>query len=183
MVFQTEIYAILQCAWENIRAYKHKWILNFFDSQAVLKALSSPKVTSGLVAECLDALPALASRNEVTLVWVPGQCSIPGKEKDDKLARQGAAMLLLSPELALGIPRCSAREAIKNWIECQHRIAWKNLPGHRHGKLFISRPCKKRAEDLLTSGRHQLRMVFDFLTGHAPVKKHLNIMGLDYGPV
>jgi hypothetical protein len=26
-------------------------------------------------------------------------------------------MPLLGPELALGIPRCSAREAIKNWTE------------------------------------------------------------------
>jgi hypothetical protein len=56
-VFQTEIYAILQCACENIRrAYKNKWILILSDSQAALKALSSPKVTSRLVAECLDAL-------------------------------------------------------------------------------------------------------------------------------
>jgi hypothetical protein len=46
MVFQTEIYAILQCACGNIRrAYKHKWILIFPDSQAALKARSSPKVT------------------------------------------------------------------------------------------------------------------------------------------
>jgi retron-type reverse transcriptase len=28
---------------------------------------------------------------------------------------------LLGPEPALGIPRCSARGAIKNWIESQHR--------------------------------------------------------------
>ena len=56
-VFQTEIHAILQCACENIRrAYKHKRILIFSDSQAALKVLSSPEVTSGLVAECLDAL-------------------------------------------------------------------------------------------------------------------------------
>jgi len=61
MVFQTEIYAILQCACENIRAYKNKRILIFSDSQVALKALSSPKVTSGLVAECLDALFVLAS--------------------------------------------------------------------------------------------------------------------------
>jgi hypothetical protein len=87
-------------------------------------------------------------------------------------------MPLLSPEPALGIPRCSAREAIKKWIECQHHIAWKNLPGHRHGKLFISRPHKKRAEDLLKLSRHQLRMVVAFLMGHAPVRKCLNIMGL-----
>ena len=45
-VFQTEIYAILQCASENIRrAYKNKQILIFSDSQAALMALSSLKVT------------------------------------------------------------------------------------------------------------------------------------------
>ena len=81
-VFQTEIYAILQCACENIRrAYKNKRILIFSDSQAALKALSSPKVTSGLVAECLDAVFALASLNEVTLIWVPGHCGILGNKK------------------------------------------------------------------------------------------------------
>ena len=85
-----------------------------FYSQAALKALSSPKVTSGLVAECLDALCALASLNEVTLVWVPGHCGIPGNEEAEKLARQASDMLLLGPEPALGIPRCAAREAIKN---------------------------------------------------------------------
>jgi ribonuclease HI len=84
-VFQTEIYAILQCACENIgRAYKNKRILIFSDSQAVLRALSSPKVTSGLVAECLDALSAVASLNEVTLIWVPGHCGILGNEEADK---------------------------------------------------------------------------------------------------
>jgi len=83
-VFQTEIYTILQCACENIRrAYKNKWILIFSDSQAALKALSSP-VTSGLVAECLDALSVLASMNEVTLTWVPRHCGILGNEEADK---------------------------------------------------------------------------------------------------
>jgi hypothetical protein len=76
---------------------------------------------------------------------------------------------------------CSARGAVKNWIDCQHCIAWKNLPGDRHGKLFISRSCKKRAEDLLKLSTHQLRMVVAFLMGHAPVRKHLNIIGLFEG--
>jgi hypothetical protein len=106
-------------------------------------AVSSPKVTSRLVAECLDALSVLANRNEVTLIWVTGRCGIPGSEKADKLAWQGAAMTLLGPESALGIPRCSARVAIKNWTEIQHYTTWKNVPGYRNGKLFISRPCKK----------------------------------------
>jgi hypothetical protein len=52
------------------------------------------------------------------------------------------------------------------------------LPGHRHGKLFIGRPCKKRADDLLRLSRPQLKMVVAILTGHDPVRRHLYIMGL-----
>jgi len=178
-VFQTEIYANLQCARENIRrAYNNKRILIFSDSQVAIKALSSPKVTSGLVAECLDALFALASLNAVTLIWEPGHCGILGNEEADKLARQASATLLHGPEPALGIPKCSAKEAIKNWTEHQHYSTWSNLPGHRHGTLFIGRPCKKRADDLLKLSRHQLKMVDAILTGHAPVRGHLYIMGL-----
>jgi hypothetical protein len=42
-------------------------------------------VTSGLVAECLNALCALASRNEVILMCVPGHCGIIGNEEADNL--------------------------------------------------------------------------------------------------
>jgi ribonuclease HI len=181
-VFQTEIYAILQCACDNLRrAYKNKQILIFSDSQSVLKALSGPKVTSELVVECLNALSALAGLNEVTLVWVPGHCGILGNEEADKLARQVSAMLLTGPELALGIPKCSAREAIRTWIMIRHYCSWKDLRGHRHGKLFIGRLCKKRAVDLLKLNRHQLRMVIAILTGHAPVRTHLRTMHLIEG--
>jgi hypothetical protein len=63
-VFQTEIHAILQCACVNIRTYKHMRILIFSDSMAAFKVLISLQVTSGLVAECLEALSVLANKNE-----------------------------------------------------------------------------------------------------------------------
>jgi hypothetical protein len=93
------------------------------------------------------------------------------------MSKNLTADLPLGPELALGIPKCLAREAIKNWTEHRHFITWTKMPGCKHGKLFIGRPCKKRAEDLLKLGRHQLKMVVAILTGHAPVRGHLHTMG------
>jgi ribonuclease HI len=149
-VFQTEICAILLCAYENIRrACKYTRILIFSDSQA---ALSGPKVISKLVEECQEALSALAALNEVTLVWVPGHHGILGNEMADMLARLATAMLLLGPEPALGIPKCLTREAVKSWTENQHFSTWTNVPGCRHGKLFIGIPCNKRGDDLFKLG-------------------------------
>ena len=138
-------------------AYKKKRILIFSDSQAALKALSNPKVTSGPVAECPDALSVLAGMNEINLIWVPGHCSIRGNEEADKLARQASAIPLLGPERTHGMPKCLAREAIKNWTENQFYSAWRDLPGLRHGKLFTGSPCKKTADNLLKLSRPQLR--------------------------
>jgi hypothetical protein len=73
------------------------------------------------------------------------------------------------------------RETIKNWTEYQHYRAWKDLPGQRHGKLFIGKPCKKRADDLLKLSRHLLRLTFAIFMGHAPVRGHLYTMGLFNG--
>jgi hypothetical protein len=79
------------------------------------------------------------------------------------------------------IPRCSVREAIRAWTMKQHLCTWRNLTGHRHGKLFISGPCIKRASNLLKLSRWQLKMVVAILTGHAPVRKHLHTMHLFEG--
>jgi hypothetical protein len=130
-------------------------------------------VTSDLVAECLNALSGLAGQNEVILAWVPGHCGILGNYEADRLARHVSGLPLQDPEQALGIPRCLVREAIRAWTMKQHFCTWRDLTGHRHGKLFISGPCRKRADDLIRLSRRQLKMVVAILTGHAPVRKHL----------
>jgi hypothetical protein len=87
-------------------------------------------------------------------------------------------MPLLGPQPAVGIPRCSAREAVKNWTERQQYSAWRDMPGHTHGKLFIGRPCKRRAKDVLKLSRHQVKTEVAVRTGHGPVRRHLCIAGL-----
>jgi hypothetical protein len=93
-------------------------------------------VTSDLVAECLNALSGLAGLNEVILSWVLGHCDILGNEEGDRLARRASGLPLQGPELALGTPRCSAREAIRAWTMKQHFCTWRDLTGHRHGKFL-----------------------------------------------
>jgi hypothetical protein len=52
------------------------------------------------------------------------------------------------------------------------------LPVHRYDKLFIGRPCKKSADDLLKLSRQKLKMVVAILTRHAIIRGHLYTMGL-----
>jgi hypothetical protein len=138
-------------------------------------------VASELVTECLNALTAPVGLNEDTLGWVPGHCGICGNEESHKLARQASATPLTGSEPAVGILKCLAREAIRVWTIDQHYRHWRDVPGHKHGKLFISGPCKKRAEDLFKLRRHQLRMMVAILTGHTPVIMCLHNMHLFEG--
>jgi hypothetical protein len=90
-------------------------------------------VTSALVAECLNALSALAGLNEVTQVLVLGHCGICGNEDAQKLAKQVSATLLTGHKPALGIARCLARQAIRTWTIDQHHRHWLDVPGYKHG--------------------------------------------------
>jgi hypothetical protein len=44
--------------------------------------------------------------------------------------------------------------------------------------FFVSRLCKRRADDLFKLNKHQLKSAVAFLTGHAPVRRHLRTIGL-----
>jgi hypothetical protein len=55
---------------------------------------------------------------------------------------------------------------------------WTQTPGCKHGKLFIGRPCKKSADDLLKLDRKQLKLTAAILTRHAPIRGHLRTIGL-----
>ena len=68
--------------------------------------------------------------------------------------------------------------AIGYWTELQYFNTWTQMPGCKHGKLFIGRTRKKRADDLLKLDRHQLKLITVILTGHAPVRGHLRPIGL-----
>ena len=81
----------MQCATLNkLRGVQNERIRICTDSQAAIMALSSHKVTSRLVWECIKTLNELAEHNKITLMWVPGHCGVEGNEKADELAKQGS---------------------------------------------------------------------------------------------
>lgn len=177
-VFQSEIYAILQCARENNqRTCENRRIRIVTDSQASLRALRNPKVTSRLVWECQKELSALASRGKVGLTWAPGHSGIAGNEKADELAAVASSAAYIGPEPALGVAKTAVRGEVKKWVTKQQKDHWEKITRQQHGKLFIKEPSKKLAEELLKLNRNQLRTVIGLLTGHCALKGHLQKIG------
>ncbi|KAJ8912199.1 hypothetical protein NQ315_003803 [Exocentrus adspersus] len=90
-VFQVEVFAVLMVAQrEDVKNCTEERIFICSDSQAALRAISSPRTRSMLVQECGDALESLDRQKEVGLVWVPGHMRISGNERADQLARLGS---------------------------------------------------------------------------------------------
>ena len=120
-VYQAEIYAMLQCAGiHSLHCRNSASVAICSDSQAALKALSTPKVSSALVAETVCALKQLAVFNSVRLVWTPGHCGILGNEVADGLSRQASAIKFTGPEPVLGITSLTLRNELQLWACREH---------------------------------------------------------------
>ncbi|XP_062705301.1 uncharacterized protein LOC134287466 [Aedes albopictus] len=176
-VFQAEVQAILECA--NIclkRNYRFAKICIFSDSQAALNALKAFTCQSKLVWECIISLKQLASRNEVTLYWVPGHCGILGNENADNLARQGAASSFVGPEPFCGVPECALRMKLKTWEMSTVESNWNATDTSKQAKRFI-KPSAEKPRSLLNLNKKDLRVITGLMTGHCPSKYHLSKIG------
>lgn len=183
IVFQTEIFAILTCAQENLqRGYSNKNIYICSDSQASFAALDSVKTNTLLVADCRWALNELGIRNCVRLIWVPGHRNIKGNKEADLLAREGSKRPPTGPEPILRYPMTSARLRMENWSRNQFNSSWAHQPGMRQAKQLVKGPLPKRSEQLLNLNRRHIRIVLGLLTGHGHFNKHLHTMGLVTSP-
>lgn len=176
-IFQAETHAIELCAKRCIeKRIRSANIIIMSDSQAALKALDSYSFESKLVWECSSSLKQLARSNRVTLMWVPGHEGISGNEIADELARAGAEQPFIGPEPFCGTSRSHLMEELREWENDVKNNYWNNIPGIRQGKRFLAF-SKKKAKEVLTLSKTELRTLTGLFTGHCPLRYHLNKIG------
>ena len=182
-VFQAEITAISMAATYMIsRDVTNKFVQFYIDSQSAIKALKSYLVFTKCVCECKRILNKLSEQNTVCLNWIPGHEGQLGNEIADRLAKRGADLQTEGMEPRMVTAPCVTKTALENWFKNRQNISWKNRTDCRQTKLVlpdIDHNWKKCAKYL---DRNGMRIITQIATGHASLKRHKFIMGLEDSP-
>ncbi|XP_067215185.1 uncharacterized protein [Linepithema humile] len=155
-VFQAEIVAILSCVQtvrSRVEAGEHIRICT--DSQAAIKALGAPTITSRLVQECRSVLNALAREREKSPL--PGCLVTQSNKCADQLAKAGSEITMAraligdtpNRELAWSIRALSRRDA-KTAVHILTGHGTLNYHMYKLGRSDTSR-CRACGDDEETS--------------------------------
>ena len=159
---------------------KDKEITYYVDSQSALKALEKHFTSLKTVKECKMELRKLhENSNKITLKWIPAHEGHAGNEQADELAKQGTTGTTEGPEPRVPISQCLIKEEIKNWMELEHDEAWKRRRDCRQTKQILPDAQHEWKKGILNYERRHLRVLTQLTTGHANLKRHRYIMGME----
>jgi ribonuclease HI len=175
-IFQAEAHALIYCARKIVSSgLRNKNIYIFSDSQAVLKSLLNPKVTSRTIADCIFYLSEASVNNVVNLIWIPGHGGLLGNEKADELAKQGATLSKHHTEVVNGkMSVQTVKTRITNISYVKAELNWHTSLDAWHSKQIMGNYSMVRTEYLLKLNRTELSFITSLLTGHGQFKKHLH---------
>ena len=143
-VFQAEIEAIshaCQYALANPQELDIKYIKILSDSQAAIKALNKPRITSQSVPTALEYMETLALEvKHLTLAWIKAHVGTEGNEQADQAAKEGAAGGSHMKEAQTPIPWQEAKNKIKEYTTSKWKHKWITSPQYKHPKLFYNSP-------------------------------------------
>ena len=175
-IFQAEIIAIQMAATyiaANTGMYRGKCIKIFSDSQASLKALANPLVTSKTVQNARIALN-LAGDSATTseLHWDKAHIGLTGKYLADEIARKGVEQ---APVLSSYVPMAAVKSQINSFVYKRWGIAWVDYNHARQTKQFYGQPSASKAGRVLHLCRMEMTHFINIVTGHNNLAYHRSL--------
>jgi hypothetical protein len=123
----------------------------------------------------------LANWNEVILIWVLGIVASQSMKRLANLVGKVRHYCYLAQSWLLEYLSVQQEKQIISTGPKLNTALSRTSYQATNMRHFICISYKKSADDLHKLSRYLLRMVVVFFTGHAPVKKHVNFVGLFNG--
>ena len=171
-VFQAEIEAIYQSTQFLLGLDTQiKYVKILCDSQAALLALDNVTVKSQTVLKTIHSLNALAHNTIcVRLVWIKAHVGHPGNEEADMFAKDAAYNTVVQSDTP--IPWKHKLRQIEAAINAEWANRWENIQGHRHSKIFLTKPDAQQAKKIINLPRMKLTLLIRALTNHNFLGEH-----------
>jgi ribonuclease HI len=185
-VFQAEIIAIRMAA-ETITNWLSPGspleITFLVDSQAAILAIQNRKIHSKTVAAARTSLGFLQMANlggHIHFEWIRAHSGFKGNEAADNAAKRGGKSKRggFAPPKA----RCTINRELNNLFISEWQIKWDTfrVTEFRRSRIFIDKPNKRRAKDLLDLSRLDAGRLVRWVTGHAFLRRQNAIVAQSF---
>ena len=114
---------------------------------------------------------------EITLQWIPGHVQIPGNERADALAKQGAMKTQNVSSASIN----TAKQIIKQTKKKIWMNEWTNTDKGRN--FYNHMPSPNPNDNINQIKRNEQVTIFRLRSGHAPLNKHLSRIGVKDNPL
>ena len=178
-VFQAELRAIRTATQHlmQIACPKDASVTFFVDSQAALKALTTPYVDNLEVLNTISILNSLGRNNIVKLQWIKAHVGYHGNEAADRAAKEGAFSTR-----AQTTDLTDSKQAIKAYSRHRRNVQWNNewlsRADCRQSKLFLPTRENKVWNDIKDLPNPKASRIIRFLTGHTFMNRQNAIVKL-----
>ena len=197
-VYQAEVTAIDRAAQMLTRGtmWMPPKVYILSDSKSALMSLQRHWQEKRTVNKLIDSLNELGSRVSVTLRWVKAHADCEGNNTADRIAKIGACPDTAAME---GFPVTDIDDVpvpysqlkilvdqaiIRLWTDKWKGECWGDgRPKYRQTRHWLSVPNKIKSYELIKLDRDKLGKCMQFITGHAHMNRHQNLVdsvaGLD----
>ena len=179
-VYQCELMAIQEAAFiminENIL---NKKIIFYVDNQAAIITLGNYLIRSKIALETKKMVKLLSNNNQVIISWIPAHRGYPGNEIADNLAKKGARMNQMGPTTIIPLADAVTALEIKELGNKMHQRYWDSHPHCRQTKMMLPKAKNKLWKQLVKQPRKMMNLITQIYTGHATLKRHLNLMAIE----